>query len=174
MELYAGLLIQAAIILTWVWFVYRGADGPQHLKVFFWNNLVGRFAAVDAPPDLQYAAAHRNSPGKYLIELPMYLFPWTLLAIAAARRAWRQRQSSRHDESRGALCHRRFSAAPRGAVVGGNGAEYLFRARPARELRCSLLGGRAKSPRVPINGMYGRCAARPHCCWSALPYLQRP
>jgi len=96
-ELYAGLLIQAAIILTWVWFVYRGDDGPQHLKIFFWNNLVGRFAAVDAPPDLQYAAAHRNSPGKYLLELPMYLFPWTLLVIAAARRAWRQRQTSRHD-----------------------------------------------------------------------------
>jgi 4-amino-4-deoxy-L-arabinose transferase-like glycosyltransferase len=96
-ELYAGLLIQAAIILTWVWFVYRGEDGAQHLKVFFWNNLVGRFAAVDAPPDLQYAAAHRNSPGKYLIELPVYLFPWTLLVLAAARRAWRQRQTSRHD-----------------------------------------------------------------------------
>jgi len=27
------------------------------------------------------------SPGKYLIELPLYLFPWTLLVIAAARRA---------------------------------------------------------------------------------------
>jgi 4-amino-4-deoxy-L-arabinose transferase-like glycosyltransferase len=96
-ELYAGLLIQAAIILPWVWFVYSGADGAQHLKIFFWNNLVGRFAAVDAPPDLQYAAAHRNSPGKYLIELPLYLFPWTLLGLAAARRAWRQRQTSRHD-----------------------------------------------------------------------------
>jgi 4-amino-4-deoxy-L-arabinose transferase-like glycosyltransferase len=96
-ELYVGLLIQAAIILTWVAFVYRGADGVQHLRIFFWNNLVGRFAAVDAPPDLQYAAAHRNSPGKYLIELPMYLFPWTLLALAAARRAWRQRRTSRHD-----------------------------------------------------------------------------
>jgi 4-amino-4-deoxy-L-arabinose transferase-like glycosyltransferase len=96
-ELYAGLLIQAAIILSWVWFVYRGDDGPQHLKIFFWNNLVGRFAAVDAPPDLQYAAAHRNSPGKYLLELPMYLFPWTLLVIAAARRAWRQRRSSQHE-----------------------------------------------------------------------------
>jgi 4-amino-4-deoxy-L-arabinose transferase-like glycosyltransferase len=93
-ELYVGLLIQAALILTWVWFVYRGNDGPEHLKVFFWNNLVGRFAAVDAPPDLQYAAAHRNSPGKYLIELPLYLFPWTLLVIAAARRAWRQRRAS--------------------------------------------------------------------------------
>ncbi len=96
-ELYAGLLLQAALILTWVWFVYRGNDGPDHLKVFFWNNLVGRFAAVDAPPELQYAAAHRNSPGKYLLELPMYLFPWTLLVIAAVRRAWRQRQTSLHD-----------------------------------------------------------------------------
>jgi len=97
-ELYFGLLVQAALILTWVWFVYRGNDGLEHLKVFFWNNLVGRFAAVDAPPDLQYAAAHRNSPGKYLIELPMYLFPWTLLVIAAARRAWRQRRASLHDK----------------------------------------------------------------------------
>jgi 4-amino-4-deoxy-L-arabinose transferase-like glycosyltransferase len=96
-ELYIGLLVQAAMILGWVWFVYRGSDGPEHLKVFFWNNLVGRFAAVDAPPELQYASAHRNSPGKYLIELPMYLFPWTLLVIAAARRAWRQRRSSQHD-----------------------------------------------------------------------------
>ena len=92
-ELYAGLLLQAAIILTWVWFVYRGSDGPEHLKVFFWNNLVGRFATVNAPPELQYAAAHRNFPGKYLIELPMYLLPWTLLVIAAARRAWLQRRS---------------------------------------------------------------------------------
>jgi 4-amino-4-deoxy-L-arabinose transferase-like glycosyltransferase len=96
-ELYIGLLVQAAMILSWVWFVYHGNDGPEHLKVFFWNNLVGRFAAVDAPPELQYASAHRNSPGKYLIELPMYLFPWTLLVIAAARRAWRQRRSSQHD-----------------------------------------------------------------------------
>jgi 4-amino-4-deoxy-L-arabinose transferase-like glycosyltransferase len=95
-ELYVGLLLQAAMIFSWVWFVYRGDDGPAHLKVFFWNNLVGRFAAVDAPPELQYAAAHRNSPGKYLIELPLYLFPWTLLVIAAARRAWRRRRGSLH------------------------------------------------------------------------------
>jgi 4-amino-4-deoxy-L-arabinose transferase-like glycosyltransferase len=98
-ELYAGLVLQAAMILTWVWFVYAGADGPAHLKVFFWNNLVGRFTHVDAPNDLQYAAAHRNSPGKYLIELPLYLAPWTLLAAAAARRAWRERGAS-FDDSR--------------------------------------------------------------------------
>ncbi|MEP6883668.1 MAG: glycosyltransferase family 39 protein [Gammaproteobacteria bacterium] len=93
-ELYLGLLLQAAIILTWIWFVYLGPDGPAHLKVFFWNNLVGRFTRVDAPSELQYAAAHRNSPGKYLLELPLYLAPWTLLVIAAVRRAWLQRKSS--------------------------------------------------------------------------------
>jgi 4-amino-4-deoxy-L-arabinose transferase-like glycosyltransferase len=92
-ELYAGLGLQAVIILPWVWFVYAGPDGPDHLKVFFWNNLVGRFTHVDAPQALQYATAHRNSPGKYLIELPMYLWPWTLLVIAAARRAWQRRHA---------------------------------------------------------------------------------
>ncbi len=58
---------------------------------------MGRFTRVDAPAALQYAAAHRNSPGKYLIELPMYLFPWTLGALAAARHAWLQRSSGSDD-----------------------------------------------------------------------------
>ena len=96
-ELYVGVVLQAAMILTWVGFVYAGTDGPAHLKVFFWNNLVGRFTHIDAPNDLQYAAGHRNFPGKYLIELPVYVAPWTLLAIAAARRAWRQRKASLDD-----------------------------------------------------------------------------
>jgi 4-amino-4-deoxy-L-arabinose transferase-like glycosyltransferase len=91
-ELYLGLILQAVLILSWVWVVYVGPDGPAHLRVFFWNNLVGRFAHVDAPEELQYAAAHRNTPGKYLIELPAYLCPWTLLVLAAARGAWRRRQ----------------------------------------------------------------------------------
>ena len=63
-ELYAGLAVQAAMILSWVWFVYAGDDGPAHLKVFFWNNLVGRFAAVDAPPELQYAIGPQEFSGK--------------------------------------------------------------------------------------------------------------
>jgi 4-amino-4-deoxy-L-arabinose transferase-like glycosyltransferase len=92
-ELYVGLIVQAAIIFAWVWSVYIGPDGLAHLKVFFWNNLVGRFTSVDAPTELQYATAHRNSPGKYLLELPLYLWPWTLLCVAAARRAWLQRRT---------------------------------------------------------------------------------
>jgi 4-amino-4-deoxy-L-arabinose transferase-like glycosyltransferase len=92
-ELYAGLCLQAAVILTWVWFVYSGPEGTAHLKVFFWNNLAGRFAEVDAPQEIQYAVGHRNTPGKYFLELPMYLWPWTLLVIAALRRAWLNRQA---------------------------------------------------------------------------------
>lgn len=92
-ELYVGFPLQAIVILTWVWFVYVGPEGPDHLKVFFWNNLVGRFTHVDAPQALQYATAHRNSPGKYFIELPVYLWPWTLLVAAAARRAFLQRHA---------------------------------------------------------------------------------
>lgn len=93
-ELYAGLPLQAALILGWVWSVYTGPQGIAHLKVFFWNNLAGRLTAVDAPAELQYAAAHRNSPGKYLLELPLYLWPWLLLVAAGVRRAWRARAQS--------------------------------------------------------------------------------
>ena len=97
-ELYLGLALQAVMVLTWVWYVYVGPDGAEHLKVFFWNNLAGRFAKVDAPAELQYAAAHRNTPGKYLVEMPVYLWPWTLLVAAAAGRAWANRCSQ--DETR--------------------------------------------------------------------------
>jgi 4-amino-4-deoxy-L-arabinose transferase-like glycosyltransferase len=93
-ELYAGLLLQALVILAWVWFVYAGPDGAAHLKVFFWNNLAGRFAQVDAPQELQYAAGHKNTLGKYFLELPAYLWPWTLLVAAALRRAWLERRAA--------------------------------------------------------------------------------
>lgn len=93
-ELYVGLPLQAALILSWVWTVYTGPEGLAHLKVFFWNNLAGRLTAVEAPAELQYATAHRNSPGKYLLELPLYLWPWLLLVLAAIRRAWRARAQS--------------------------------------------------------------------------------
>lgn len=98
-ELWVGILIQALVILAWVGSVYAGPEGAEHLKVFFWNNLAGRFVHVEAPQGLQYAAAHRNSPGKYFLELPVYLWPWTLLVIAAARRAWLERRAPR-DEMR--------------------------------------------------------------------------
>lgn len=91
-ELYAGLLLQAVVILAWVAAVYAGPHGAAHLKIFLWDNLVGRFTKVAAPAGLQYTTGHHNSAGKYLFELPLYLWPWTLLVAAAVRRAWMQRR----------------------------------------------------------------------------------
>jgi 4-amino-4-deoxy-L-arabinose transferase-like glycosyltransferase len=91
-ELYAGLLLQAAVIGPWVYAVARTAGGGESLRILFWYNLAGRFTNVPAPPAYHYSTGHRNSPGKYFIELPVYLLPWTALAAAAA---WRARERVR-------------------------------------------------------------------------------
>ncbi len=84
--LWAGLPLLVAAILAWVWAVALRPGGPEALRVLFWYNLVGRAVAIDAPRAYAYASGHANSPGKYLVELPMYLLPWTFLAIGACRR----------------------------------------------------------------------------------------
>lgn len=86
-ELWAPLAVQAAAILAWVMAVADHANGARLLRIFFVDNLLGRFLPI--PGEVTYHTAHRNWPGKYLVELPYYLLPWTLLALAAARRAWR-------------------------------------------------------------------------------------
>jgi 4-amino-4-deoxy-L-arabinose transferase-like glycosyltransferase len=88
-ELYAGFLIQALIIGPWLLAVARQAHAAETLSALFWHNLVGRFTRVAAPAALDYTSGHHNSPGKYLLELPLYLLPWTLLVAAALVRAWR-------------------------------------------------------------------------------------
>jgi 4-amino-4-deoxy-L-arabinose transferase-like glycosyltransferase len=89
-ELWAGLVLQVAIVGAWVLAVLELPTGRDALRGFFWYNLVGRFVALaDAPPELKYADAHRNWPGKYLAELPIYLLPWSALGLAALRRSWR-------------------------------------------------------------------------------------
>jgi 4-amino-4-deoxy-L-arabinose transferase-like glycosyltransferase len=92
-ELYAGFLLQIAIIAPWVHAVMRTPDGLDALRAFFWNNVVGRFTQVSAPAQLDYTSGHKNWAGKYLFELPAYLFPWTLLAVAALVRAWKRVRS---------------------------------------------------------------------------------
>jgi 4-amino-4-deoxy-L-arabinose transferase-like glycosyltransferase len=87
-ELYAGLLAQAIIIGPWIYAVTRTPHGSDALLSLFWYNIVGRFVKIAAPAALDYTTGHKNSPGKYLLELPVYLLPWTFLAVAAARRAW--------------------------------------------------------------------------------------
>src|SRR6185312_11137137 len=87
LELYAGLLVQALIIGPWVHAVAHSPEGHDALLAILWHNTVGRFARVAGPAALDYTTGHRNWAGKYLFELPVYLLPWTLLAIAALRRA---------------------------------------------------------------------------------------
>jgi 4-amino-4-deoxy-L-arabinose transferase-like glycosyltransferase len=89
-ELYAGLLLQALIIGPWVACVMTLTQGTGALRTLFWNNVVGRFVQVQAPAALDYTSGHHNRAGKYLLELPFYLLPWTLVAVAALRSAWHQ------------------------------------------------------------------------------------
>jgi len=86
-ELYAGLLLQALIIVPWLLAVAHTTEGAAALRTLFWNNLVGRFTHVAAPAALDYTTGHKNRPGKYLIELPVYLLPWTAVGLAALVRA---------------------------------------------------------------------------------------
>ena len=97
-ELYAGFLLQAAVIGPWILAVAHMANGAESLRVLFWYNLAGRFAHVAAPAAYRYSAGHRNSFGKYFVELPVYLLPWTALAAAAA---WHARTRLRLRDARG-------------------------------------------------------------------------
>ena len=105
-ELYVGLIVQALLIGPWVYEVSRTAHGGDALLSLFWHNIVGRFTKVAGPAALDYTTGHKNTPGKYLIELPVYLLPWTLLAVAAARRAWDRLRSgsNRSTPWRFAIC----------------------------------------------------------------------
>jgi 4-amino-4-deoxy-L-arabinose transferase-like glycosyltransferase len=87
-ELYAGFILQALIIGPWIWAVTQAPGGSDALLALFWHNVVGRFTKVSGPAALDYSGAHKNKPGKYFIELPVYLLPWSLLVAAALRRAW--------------------------------------------------------------------------------------
>jgi 4-amino-4-deoxy-L-arabinose transferase-like glycosyltransferase len=88
-ELYAGFAVQALLIGPWLLAVLREDNSAETLRTLFWHNIVGRFTKVASPASLDYASGHHNSPGKYLLELPLYLLPWTLLVAAALVRSWR-------------------------------------------------------------------------------------
>ncbi|HEV2284922.1 MAG TPA: glycosyltransferase family 39 protein, partial [Steroidobacteraceae bacterium] len=137
-ELYAGLALQALIIGPWLLAVAHGAHGAEALRTLFWNNLAGRFTQVAAPAALDYTTGHRNTPGKYLLGLPLYLLPWTLLVLAALVRAWRR---MRGDGARGTAW--RFALASSVPFLGLLSVAATARdiyAAPAL-LGCGLLAG---------------------------------
>jgi 4-amino-4-deoxy-L-arabinose transferase-like glycosyltransferase len=92
-ELWRGVPLLLVAIGLWVLWVSRSPGGPEALRVLFWYNLVGRAVTITAPAEFAYAGGHQNSAGKYLLELPLYLLPWTALAVAALAevpRRWRE------------------------------------------------------------------------------------
>jgi 4-amino-4-deoxy-L-arabinose transferase-like glycosyltransferase len=89
-ELYAGFAIQAGAIAYWTWNIAQRSDAAEELKVLFWYNLVGRFVAVPAATAYEYTRGHHNWFGKYLLQSPAFLAPWTMLAIGAGRHAYRR------------------------------------------------------------------------------------
>jgi 4-amino-4-deoxy-L-arabinose transferase-like glycosyltransferase len=93
-ELYAGFLLQGLLIGPWIFAVTRTAHGSDALLALFWHNIVGRFAKISAPASLDYSTGHKAAPGKYFIELPVYLLPWTLLVAASLYRAWNKVRSA--------------------------------------------------------------------------------
>ena len=63
-ELYAGLLLQALIIVPWLLAVAHTAEGAAALRTLFWNNLVGRFTHVAAPAALDYTTRAQEPAGQ--------------------------------------------------------------------------------------------------------------
>jgi 4-amino-4-deoxy-L-arabinose transferase-like glycosyltransferase len=88
-ELWLGALLPLLAISTWTFAVARGPQGAEALRILFWDNLVGRALPVAAPTPYAYALAHRNAPGKYLIEVLIDLLPWTALLLCALVRVGR-------------------------------------------------------------------------------------
>lgn len=87
-EVYLGALVPLACIAFWVHAVADLSDGQQSLRILFWNNLVGRVIPLAADTQMNYASGHPNAPGKYVFELFLDLFPWTLLVLYALKCSW--------------------------------------------------------------------------------------
>jgi 4-amino-4-deoxy-L-arabinose transferase-like glycosyltransferase len=90
-ELWAGLALQAAAVVPWVLAVAAEPDGARYLRIFFVDNLLGRFTPIEG---VDYTEAHRGWLGKYLVEMPIYLLPWTFAMAAAVAAAWRGVQAT--------------------------------------------------------------------------------
>jgi 4-amino-4-deoxy-L-arabinose transferase-like glycosyltransferase len=103
-RLWVGFAIPACVVGTWLLAVARAPQGEHALSVMLWSNVTGRVFTLHSADALAYAQGHRNWPGKYLVELPFYLLPWTFMFVAAARRAWRAAREPEGTPWRFALC----------------------------------------------------------------------
>jgi 4-amino-4-deoxy-L-arabinose transferase-like glycosyltransferase len=80
-QLWAGLMVSAGLIGAWVLAVSQQPDGQSLLRIFLWDNSVGRFLPVQTTGE--YSSGHLNSPGKLVSEVALGLLPWLIAALAA-------------------------------------------------------------------------------------------
>ncbi|MBS0388525.1 MAG: hypothetical protein JSR15_08585 [Proteobacteria bacterium] len=105
-EFWTCALVPVGCIALWVSAVAAQPDGAHLLRILFWNNLTGRALPIAMEAKFDYASGHRNSPGRYFFELPLYLLPWTVLAAYSLEAAWRgaRAANTRRAAWRFALC----------------------------------------------------------------------
>ncbi len=161
-ELWAGVAIQAAAVLPWVLAVGARPAGAAYLKAFFVNNLFGRFTAMEG---VGYTQSHPGWPGAYLVEMPVYLLPWTFLMAAAVAEAWRAVRSPVVAGNAGAASERaawRFATA---AIVPG--LVVLSAAATMRDIYAAvlmppfaLLGGLWTARALAAPGRFDRAMVR--------------
>jgi 4-amino-4-deoxy-L-arabinose transferase-like glycosyltransferase len=135
-ELWLPLLIPASAIGAWLVWVSNGPDGAHNLAVLLWYNVAGRVVALNAPDAAAYAHAHQNWPGKYLLQLPLYIAPWSFLFLASLRRAWFDARKPDGRVWRFALC---ACVAPL-AVLSFAGTARGIYAAPALPAAAVLIG----------------------------------
>jgi 4-amino-4-deoxy-L-arabinose transferase-like glycosyltransferase len=80
-QLWAGLVLSLGLISMWLLTVSRQPDGAALLRIFLWENSVGRFLPVQTVG--AYSSGHRNSPGKLITEVALGLLPWLCAAVPA-------------------------------------------------------------------------------------------
>ena len=80
-QLWAGLVVSAGLVGLWVLAVSRQPDGNRLLRIFLWDNSVGRFLPVATTGE--YRSGHVNSPGKLVSEVALGLMPWLIVVLAA-------------------------------------------------------------------------------------------
>lgn len=85
---YVPLLL--ALVLPWALALYKFA-GAGAVRFAFWDNQIGRFFDF-GDPTLPHDPFHVNKepPYYYLLHLPSYLAPWTLLLVPTCVAWWRR------------------------------------------------------------------------------------
>jgi 4-amino-4-deoxy-L-arabinose transferase-like glycosyltransferase len=86
-----------ALVLPWVFALYRFA-GADAVRFAFWDNQVGRFFHF-ANPSLPHDPWRINKEHVYyyLVNMPAYLLPWTLLFVPTLLSWWRRSSPFREE-----------------------------------------------------------------------------